>query len=280
MFLHVPAARVEVCNAPNTMMTIAPAAAPALFPHATALVTGASSGVGLAIVEWLLSQAGTSRVVAVARGATTAASLRTLQAQAGARLLCHDVDITDPEALQRLAAALAAIEQPLQLVVNAAGLLHADGLRPEKSIRDVSRAALQRVFALNAFAPLLLAQAVLPFIPTAAPAVFASLSARVGSIGDNQLGGWYAYRASKAAQNQLLRTLAIELRRTHPQLACVCLHPGTVDTPLSKPFQRGVPPDRLFTPGRAAAQLMRVIGELGPQHSGSFLAWDGSPIPW
>jgi NAD(P)-dependent dehydrogenase (short-subunit alcohol dehydrogenase family) len=252
----------------------------ATFPHATALVTGASSGIGLAIVEWLLAREGCSRVVSVARSATCAAPLRALQGRAGARLQCRDVDITDPEALQRLAADVAALGRPLQLVVNAAGLLHADGLRPEKSIRDVSTPALQQLFALNAFAPILLAQALLPHMPTAAPAVFASLSARVGSIGDNQLGGWYAYRASKAAQNQLLRTLAIELRRTHPQLVCASLHPGTVDTPLSQPFQRGVPPERLFTPARAAAQLMAVIAGLEPSQSGAFLAWDGSTIPW
>jgi NAD(P)-dependent dehydrogenase (short-subunit alcohol dehydrogenase family) len=259
-------------------MTAEPAYA--AFSYTTALVTGASSGVGLAIVEWLLAQRATACVIAVARSAQASASLAALQVRAGPRLLRLDVDITDADALGRLADQAAATRRPLQLVVNAAGMLHADGLRPERSIRDVRAATLQRVFALNAFAPILLAQALLPLIPTAMPAVYASLSARVGSIGDNQLGGWYAYRASKAAQNQLMRTLAIELRRTHPQLACVSLHPGTVDTPLSKPFQRSVAPERLFSPARAAAQLMQVVAGLGPQQSGSFLAWDGSQIPW
>jgi NAD(P)-dependent dehydrogenase (short-subunit alcohol dehydrogenase family) len=244
------------------------------------LVTGASSGIGLAIVEWLLARDTTARVFAVARSARSAEPLAALQACVGTRLSCIDADITDAGALQRLADQVGASGESLQLVINAAGMLHADGLRPEKSLRDVHAANLQRVFALNAFAPILLAQALLPHVATAGPAVFASLSARVGSIGDNHLGGWYAYRASKAAQNQLMRTLAIELRRTHPQLTCVCLHPGTVDTPLSKPFQRGVPADRLFSPPHAVAQLMQVVAGLAPPHTGSFLAWDGSPIPW
>lgn len=108
------------------------------------------------------------------------------------------------------------------------------------------------------------------------PAVLASLSARVGSIGDDMLGGWYAYRASKAAQNQLLRTLSIELRRTHPQLTCVLLHPGTVDTPLSRPFRLNVPAEKLFD----ARQLLAVIASMTPARSGSFTAWDGQDIPW
>ncbi len=102
----------------------------------------------------------------------------------------------------------------------------------------------------------------------------------MGSIGDNRLGGWYAYRAAKAAQNQLLRTLAIEWRRSHPHLACVLLHPGTVDTPLSRPFQARVPAEALFPPARAARQLLDLVAALGPADSGRFLAWDGRDIPW
>ena len=111
-------------------------------------------------------------------------------------------------------------------------------------------------------------------------AVFASLSARVGSIGDNRLGGWYAYRAAKAAQNQFMRTFAIELRRANPAAACLLLHPGTVDTPLSRPFQSGVEPGRLFAPELAAGHLLAVIASATPADSGRFLAWDGQAIPW
>ena len=117
-------------------------------------------------------------------------------------------------------------------------------------------------------------------LPSDAPFHYASLSARVGSIGDNNLGGWYAYRAAKAAQNQLLRTLALEWRRRRPQGCVSLLHPGTTATALSAPFQASVSPERLFSPQRSAAQLVAVLEGLRPEQSGGFWAWDGQPIPW
>ena len=140
--------------------------------------------------------------------------------------------------------------------------------------------SLIRSFEVNAFAPILLAQQVLPVMATHAPGVFASLSARVGSISDNHLGGWYSYRAAKAAQNQLLRTLAIETRRTHPAVCVMALHPGTTDTPLSKPFQRNVAPEKLFSPARSARQLAAIIERAGEAEHGRFFAWDGKEIGW
>ena len=121
---------------------------------------------------------------------------------------------------------------------------------------------------------------VLPLSPRSGKFVFASLSARVGSIGDNRLGGWYAYRASKAALNMLIRTLAIEHRRTRPSGVCVALHPGTVETALSEPFRSGVPAEKLFSPAQAAEALLAVMDRLGPEANGGFYAWDGAPIPW
>jgi NAD(P)-dependent dehydrogenase (short-subunit alcohol dehydrogenase family) len=115
-------------------------------------------------------------------------------------------------------------------------------------------------------------------LPTGKPAVFAALSARVGSIGDNRLGGWYGYRASKAALNMIIKTLAIEVARNRPHAVCVALHPGTVDTRLSQPFQRGVTPGRLFAPAASAAHLLDVISNLGPIDSGGCFAWDGARI--
>lgn len=176
------------------------------------------------------------------------------------------------EARQRLGA--------LRLVLVCSGWLHGDGLMPEKRLSQVSRQALERSFAVNAYGPLLLARELEALLPRQQPSHFASLSARVGSIGDNRLGGWYAYRAAKAAQNQLLKTLAIEWARRLP-LACVTLlHPGTTATALSQPFQAGVEPQRLFSPQRAAQQLLDVLEAQGPQDSGRFLAWDGQPVPW
>ncbi len=246
---------------------------------AHALVTGASSGIGLAMVQALLDDAGVARVCAVSRHADESASLQALRERHGDRLAPVAADITTDAGLDAIVRAATSADG-LHLVVNCAGLLHGSGLRPEKSLASLDREALSRVFEINAFAPVLLAKALLPLLGPGAPRVFASLSARVGSIGDNKLGGWYAYRASKAAQNQLLRTLAIEWRRTHPHATCVLLHPGTVDTPLSRPFQANVAPEALFPPGLAARQLLDILARLTPADSGSFIAWDGSPVPW
>ena len=251
-----------------------------LSDPAHALVTGASSGIGLAVVRALLDDGGVARVYAVARGAADSAELADLAGVHGDRLLPIAADLTAAPDLQALAARVAGSTDALHLVFNAAGMLHAPGLRPEKSLLSLRAKALAQVFALNAFAPVLLVQALLPLLARRAPIVLASLSARVGSIGDNQLGGWYAYRASKAAQNQLFRTLAIELRRTHPNAACVLLHPGTVDTPLSRPFQGGVPAGKLFSPEFAARQLLAIVARMTPADSGRFYAWDGAEIPW
>lgn len=251
-----------------------------LTDRAHALVTGASSGIGLAVVRALLDDGEVARVYAVARGAADSAALADLVAVHGGRLLPIGADLTSADDLRVLAARVSECTDALHLVFNAAGMLHAPDLRPEKSLLSLRAEALAQVFALNAFAPVLLVQALLPLLAHRSPIVLASLSARVGSIGDNQLGGWYAYRASKAAQNQLFRTLAIELRRTHPHAACVLLHPGTVDTPLSRPFQGGVPAGKLFSPDFAARQLLAIVARMTPADSGRFYAWDGAEIPW
>jgi NAD(P)-dependent dehydrogenase (short-subunit alcohol dehydrogenase family) len=189
------------------------------------------------------------------------------------------VDLEQDASLTALAAQLAG-GPPLRLVIHTAGLLQDGELRPEKRLAQVQRPHLERSFAVNAFAPLLLAQAIEPLLPRDQPVHFASLSARVGSIGDNRLGGWYAYRAAKAAQNQLLHTLALEWARRLP-LGCVSLlHPGTTATPLSAPFRANVPAGKLFSPERAAGHLLDVLEQRRPGDSGGFWAWDGQPIPW
>jgi len=257
-----------------------PAVVHGLNTPAHALVTGASSGIGLAMVDALLEKPGVARVFAVSRRAQESDALAGLQSRHGARLQAISADLATDAGLDAIVAGVRAHGADLHLLVNCAGLLHGDGLRPEKSLATLDRDALERSFALNAFAPVLLVRALLPTLGPDAPRVVASLSARVGSIGDNRLGGWYAYRAAKAAQNQLLRTLAIEWQRTHPQSTCVLLHPGTVDTPLSRPFQARVAPEALFEPARAARQLLDIIAGLTPADSGRFIAWDGSTIPW
>ena len=151
-------------------------------------------------------------------------------------------------------------------------------MRPEKSLRDIDGAALDRLFRINATGPAVVMRHFLPLLAKDRRSVFAALSARVGSIGDNRLGGWVGYRASKAALNQVIRTLAIELGRTDPHAVLVGLHPGTVDTPLSTPFQRNVDAGRLFSPEQAAGLLLDVIAGLAPGDSGHCLDWAGKRI--
>lgn len=186
------------------------------------------------------------------------------------------IDPTDERTLVRAAAEL---DGPmLASVFVTTGMLHDDRQRPERSWRDLDRTTLERSFLVNTIAPALVAKHVLPRLPRDRRAVFAVMGARVGSIGDNRTGGWHGYRASKAALAMLVRTLAIELRRTHPLAVCVALHPGTVDTAMSKPFQRGVADDRLFTPDFAAERLIAVADSLTPADSGGHFAWDGARI--
>ena len=166
----------------------------------------------------------------------------------------------------------------MRLLVIASGVLHGPGMQPEKSLAALDAAALAQLFAVNATGPAMVMKHLLPLLPKQGRAVCAALSARVGSIGDNQLGGWYTYRASKAALNQLVHTAAIELRRLRPQALCVALHPGTVDTGLSAPFAKTGLDVR--GPAEAAAQLLAVLDGLTPQDSGGFYDYRGEPVPW
>ncbi|MFM7266769.1 MAG: SDR family NAD(P)-dependent oxidoreductase [Cyanobium sp.] len=190
------------------------------------------------------------------------------------------LDLADDASLAAFMERAAACLSELRLVVHTSGLLHDAQQQPEKRLAQVRRDWLERSFTVNAWGPLLLAQAVEGCLPRDQPCRFASLSARVGSIGDNRLGGWYAYRAAKAAQNQLLTTLAVEWRRRRPLTTVTMLHPGTTATALSQPFRGGLDPERLFSPERAAQQLLAVLAQQRPERSGAFLAWDGEPIPW
>jgi NAD(P)-dependent dehydrogenase (short-subunit alcohol dehydrogenase family) len=177
-----------------------------------------------------------------------------------------------------IAAAAAACGRDLTLVIDATGFLHDADFQPEKSLRQLDPAHLARSFALNATGPALLMKHFLPLLARNERAVFATLSARVGSISDNRLGGWYAYRASKAALNQLVRTASVEIARTRPHAICVALHPGTVNTGLSGPFAKaGLD---VQTPGEAAAKLLTLIAGLTPAQSGTLIDQNGVTIPF
>ena len=176
------------------------------------------------------------------------------------------------------AAELAAKEKPLDLVIMAGGLLHDEDLMPEKSLRDLSAEKFQRIFAANTITPALMAKHFLPKLNKDQTSIFAVLSARVGSISDNQLGGWYAYRASKAALNMIIKNAAIEIGRKNKQAIIVGLHPGTVDSGLSKPFQSNVANDKLFSPEYSAQKLLKVLEGLSPEHTGKCFGWDNTEI--
>ena len=220
-----------------------------------AVIVGASGGIGGALCEHLGRTAEFEQVIQFSRPV---------------------LDLCDEGSVGRAAATLP--KGCVRLVINAAGFLHDATQRPEKSLRNLDPAFLAHSFAVNAIGPALLMKHFLPVLPRQGRAIFASLSARVGSIGDNKLGGWYGYRASKAALNQLVRTAAIELARTHPEAVCVVLHPGTVASRLSAPFVRGG--QSLLSSDEAARHLLAVIRNLKSEDSGNFFDWRGAPVPW
>ena len=189
----------------------------------------------------------------------------------------HRIDYSDEASIAQAAEA-AAQEAPLDAVIVATGMLHDGDLMPEKTLGAVSMDHLNRILHVNTVVPALVAKYFLPKLSKTNRSVFAALSARVGSISDNRLGGWYAYRASKAALNMIIKTAAIEMQRVNKHVIVVGLHPGTVDSALSKPFQARVPEDRLFTPAYAADRLVTVLGQLQPADTGQCWDWQGLPI--
>lgn len=234
-----------------------------------AAVIGAGGGIGSALCAALSEHP----EVAVVHAFTRHTPLASLP-----KLINGVIDLEDEPSIAA-AAALAGAEGPLDLVLVATGLLHDRIVQPEKRWESLDAGALAKLFAVNATGPALCARHFLPCLRRGTTTVFAALSARVGSISDNRAGGWYGYRASKAALNMLLKNFAVELARRNPHAVCVGLHPGTVDTGLSHPFRTNVPEGKLFTPALAASQLLTVCAGLNPASSGAVLAWDGSIIP-
>ena len=251
-------------------------------PHGNVLIQGASRGIGLEFVRQCLAAPQVGRVVATCRAPAGSSVLRELGEASGERLLLLPLEVTDAASIAAAAAAARERVGRLHLLVNCAGVLHDPRrqLAPEKRLADVDPAALAHSFAVNAAGPLLVARWFEPLFAHPERAVFASISARVGSISDNRLGGWYAYRAAKAAQNMFTRTLSVEWARSRRNVICAALHPGTTDTDLSRPFQAGVPAGKLFPVQRTVTQLLGVIDRLRPEDSGQFFGWDGERIPW
>lgn len=230
----------------------------------TVCVFGASGGIGIALVKRLADDPAVETVHAGSRSPIAAKS----------KIRPFRFDLTDEASIADAAARIGGCD----LVIIATGLLHDDSIRPEKSFRSQSGDAYARAFAINATGPALIGKHFLPLLPRDRRALFAAISARVGSISDNRLGGWHAYRASKAALNMIIRNFAIELTRTHAEAIAVSLHPGTVDTGLSEPFQRNIEPGKPFTADHSAERLLSVLDGVSMADNGKLIAWDGQTI--
>lgn len=224
------------------------------------VIVGASGGIGAALVR-----------EADARGAQVIALARSFTGDA-------HIDIEDEASIAAAAEYVRSQSLVPTRVIVATGLLHADGKGPEKSLKDIDPAWMARNFAVNTIGPALVAKHFVPLMPRKAPALFAAIGARVGSISDNRLGGWYGYRAAKAALHMTIRNIAIEWARRNDLSICVALHPGTVDTGLSKPFQGNVAQGKLFDAAHSAACLLDVLTALKPADSGGIFAFDGAAI--
>jgi len=238
-------------------------------PDSNVAVIGASGGIGAAALRLLSADERIDRIHAFSRSG---------EIEDLPKVTAGRIDFDD-EASIADAAAVASRNGPLDLVFVASGILwEGNDLRPEKAMREISAEGLTRLFAVNAAGPTLVAKHFLPKLRKGSKTLFAALSARVGSISDNRLGGWYSYRASKAALNMLLRGLAIEHARLWPESVVAGLHPGTVDTGLSGPYTSRTPQKKLFSPERSARYLIGVMDELDPGDTGQTFAWDGSRI--
>lgn len=245
--------------------------------HGTALVVGASQGIGLGFVKNLLADDRIIQLYATYRNPHTATDLLALGAP---KLKCLAMDATQEADIARCITEIQGGTTTLQLVINCVGVLHDEVLQPEKALRQIDSERLLRYFQVNSIPTVLLAKHLQPLLKQSDRSVFTTISAKVGSIEDNYLGGWYGYRASKAALNMFLKTISIEYSRRSPNTTVVALHPGTTDTRLSKPYQRNVSPEKLFSSERTVKQLMVVIENLTQKDTGKFFSWDGTPLPW
>ncbi|BAY39888.1 short-chain dehydrogenase/reductase SDR [Nostoc sp. NIES-2111] len=248
--------------------------------HANVLIVGASQGIGLGFVKKLLQDERIAKIYATCRKSDLASELIALRDKYSPRLTCLSLDITDELQIAEVLQKISDKTSKLHLVINCVGLLHEGNLQPEKSLRQLNSENLLHYFQVNSIGAVLLAKHLVPLFRHNDQSVFATISAKLGSIGDNQLGGWYGYRASKAALNMFVRTVAVEYGRSCPQTTVVTLHPGTTDTRLSRPFQKNVAAEKLFSVERTVNQLLAVIEQLQEGDSGQFFSWDGSRLPW
>lgn len=235
----------------------------------TALVIGAGGALGRAVVDRLLEQ-DTGRVFAISRCSNKITD---------GRLDWWQCDYSE-ESIDQICAKLKQLACPISTVTICNGTLHGANYLPEKRIESLESEAMLQVYKINAVIPIMWIKSLLPVLAGKHKCILSVFSARVGSINDNRLGGWYSYRASKAALNMLLKTASIEYARRAANVKLIAFHPGTTDTPLSKPFQGSVPDEKLFTPDFVAAQLLEIVGRVNPTSGLEFIDWNGKPIQW
>ncbi|CAA7394107.1 unnamed protein product [Spirodela intermedia] len=253
-----------------------------------AMVQGASRGIGLEFVRQLLEKKEKGQVIATCRDPSRASFLQELKGKYTERLDILPLDVTDESSIKASTKSINERYGSLNLLINASGVLSIPGvLQPETTLNKVEKSSLMFAYEVNAAGPTLVIKHMWPLLKlggqTASERKFsivANLSARVSSIGDNGLGGWHSYRSSKTALNQLTKNISLEFARRKDPIVCILLHPGTVDTDLSKPFQRGVPEGKLFTPEFSVGKLLAVIEGTEASDNGKFFAWDGQQIPW
>lgn len=251
-----------------------------MSPQKNALIIGASQGIGLGFVQKLLNNHEYQHIYATYRHQYSAANLIAIAQQYPQKITCLKLDVTDENQVIDSLKQINSTSTKLHLVINCVGILHEGKLQPEKSLKHINSANLLHYFEVNSIASVLLAKHLKPFFKHQEKSIFATISAKVGSIGDNRLGGWYGYRASKAALNMFMKTVAIEYARTNPKTIVITLHPGTTDTRLSFPFQKNVPAGKLFSVELCVEQLLSVINNLTINDTGEFFSWDGTNLPW
>ena len=245
-----------------------------------ALVIGATQGIGLGFVRSLLADQRVKKLFCTYRDVTTATELLELVKEHGERLVCLELDVTNETQIESALKQVKSEVNELHLALYCVGVLHEGDISPEKSLRHLNAENLLYTFHVNSIGAAIVAKHLAPIFGRNTHSIFAAISAKVGSIGDNRLGGWYGYRASKAALNMFMRTTAIEFGRRCPNTIVVALHPGTTDTRLSKPFQDNVPEEQLFSVEKTVNLLTGVMSKLTLEDSGTFYSWNGSELPW
>lgn len=244
--------------------------------RANALVVGAGGGIANALLKRLVRDAAIDHIFAISSRHSIAAS----GAESATRVTLSQCNYSDADISEQVAM-LSEYRGQFSHVFICNGILHkADTIYPEKRLEDIKPEALMAVFAANSIVPMLWLKHLCPLLQGTSPCRLAAFSARVGSIGDNRLGGWYSYRASKAALNMLLQTAAVEFARRAKNVKLIAFHPGTTDTALSKPFQANVPPGKLFSADFVAERLLGIMANIEIDGRVSYLDWEGKSIAW